>query len=130
VVTRWDSLTSEQQCVIASAIGGGDLSSVLLEWNPDVNSSLADSVDRLGRAVTSLIDTGLITAHTNYSGKEAGLTAAEVAPILANQKAWWNGDDGLEEVLWLELTNAGEALWLPLTHEQLYGFKAHGRDTP
>jgi hypothetical protein len=120
----WDRLTLEQQCGIALSIGDCDLRTLLVGWDQGWPArDLADSMRRLGRAVLQLVDEGLIEVLPPNSGSECEpLSRAEVAEVVADPKAWWDGGEGVAVMVWLVLTDPGLDLVRCQPHEKLYAF--------
>lgn len=126
LTSSWRELTPEQQCVLSSAIGDCDLSALLYEWDPTWAESDELPMRRLGEAVLHCLDRGLIIVLPSTTDAEpVPLPRPDVEAALVNPRAWWNGEDGLEMVVWLVLTDAGEAVVAPLSANELYRYRNH-----
>src|SRR5262249_30895492 len=103
----WSDLTAEQQCVVYNAIDEGDLSSLLLMWDPEgAETEPARTMERLGAAVVELYEMGLLQlVPSTESEAPAPLNASGVRTAVAEQGAWIPGPEGLDSVYWLVLTD-------------------------
>ena len=52
----------------------------------------------------------------------------DLIATVANPRAWWNGNEGLEEVVWLVLTELRHALLATATVDQMYAFRRRDID--
>jgi hypothetical protein len=99
-------------------IDESDLSMALYTWRPKwTDVSFFDVIGRLGSATIELMDLGFVDLFP--SGVDDPLTRAEAAAVLANPKAWWNGDEGLEAVVWIVLTDDGGSVLSTASVEEL-----------
>jgi hypothetical protein len=55
------------------------------------------------------------------------LTTDQVAPILAVPTAWWNGDEGVDIVMWTYHSDLGERIYSSAHVDELYSWR---RDEP
>lgn len=118
----------QELCVLMNASESSDLSGVLGDWQPNwAREDLPRIVDELGRAVGALVAEGLVVAELPgdpYNKLE--LTLDEVAEIVKSPKAWWNGDEGPEPMLWLALTDAGRHHIRSLPGDELRSYEKRG----
>jgi hypothetical protein len=121
----FDDLSSEERCVIANAIDEGDLRSLLNSWDPTWTEEVLDRHrSRLGQAVLRLASLGIIEAYLSGSPPDAlPLDLRNLEVVVRNPKAWWNEDEGLEVVVWLALTEAGQSLLAKASVDQLYQYR-------
>jgi hypothetical protein len=119
----WRDLSLEEQCVINNAIDEGDLRGLLNMWDPEwTEQSRPEHTTRLGRAVLALVDNGALQVFRSEPDSPP-MRREEIARTVANPRAWWNGDDGLEEVVWLVLTDAGSELLSTASPDDLYAYQ-------
>jgi uncharacterized membrane protein len=110
-----------------TVVGGRGLRSIstAYEWDPNWAESGDLPLRRLGEAVLQSLDRGLIfLLPSNTDAAPVTLPRSEVEAALANPRAWWNGEDGLDVVVWLVLTDAGEAIVAPLSANGLYSYRS------
>ena len=120
----WRDLSLEEQCVMVNAIDEGDLRGLLNTWDPEwTETSRPDDIARLGRAVLALVDTGIVRVFRSDPPDAPPMRREEIARTLANPRAWWNDDEGLEEVVWLVLTDAGSELLSRASLDDLYAYQ-------
>jgi hypothetical protein len=110
-MVTWHELSRDQKAVLDNAIDEGDLPGLL--WLADARWTEADLgglITRLSGAILDLLDRGLLELYPSSPAGAPALRRDEVDEVLANPKAWWNGDVGVEVVVWLVLTDAGSRL--------------------
>jgi hypothetical protein len=119
-------MTPEEFCVLMNASENSDLSGVLGDWDSSLEGDARTSaVTALGSAVVRLAKEGLIEAHLSETLPDETLTMHEVAVVVANQQAWWpvDVDEGLEQVCWLSLTDAGWSALAEYSPKDLYSYQ-------
>jgi hypothetical protein len=124
----WSDLTPEEKCVMVCAIEECDLSALLYTWDPHwTQERLPDLTLALARAVLSLFDKGMIDVFpSGLTSSASSLSMDQVSAIVSNPRAWWNGDEGLEVVVWLVFSDDGEAILAGLSKDEMY---AYGRSS-
>jgi hypothetical protein len=112
---------------MSAAMDEVGLKSALFAWDVDgPEANFPAYIKRLAPAVIELVDMGLIQLYRPEADDSGpSLNRDEVARVVANPKAWWNGIEPLEEMVWLVLTDEGQELLFPVPEEELERFYRH-----
>jgi hypothetical protein len=120
----WSDLTPEEKCVVVCAIEECDLSALLYMRDPHwTQQRLPDLTLALAQAVLSLFDKGMIEVFpSDPTSSATSLKRDQVSAVVSNPRAWWNGDEGLEVVVWLVFSDDGDAVLAGLSKDDMYEY--------
>lgn len=111
----WYDLSPYEQCVLCNANSGDGSGppSFMSSWNPWYEpEDLPKYSERLTAAMIALMADGLVTVKDGMTLDAPLMTIEEVRLAAANLQNWFYGDEGLDQVLWVTTTDAGDRLLL------------------
>lgn len=111
MTTAWHDLSRQQQCVLAAASSGdgSGLPSILCSWDPWWQpDDVARYGAKLAAAIITLVSDGLVVVHDGMLIGDPVMSVEAIGRATANPCNWFYGDEGLEQVLWVTTTDAGD----------------------
>lgn len=113
MTTAWRDLSRHEQCVLvaASSGDGSGLPWILGSWDPWWQpDDLANYSEELTAAIGTLLAGDLVVVTDGMLAGDLAMSAEAVGRAAANPRNWFYGDEGLEQVLWVTTTDAGDRL--------------------
>lgn len=111
MTTAWRDLSQHQRCALAAASSGdgSGLPWILDSWDPWWQpDDLASYTEKLAAAVSALVACGLVVVHDGMLAGDPVMPIEAVGRATANPRNWFYDDEGLEQVLWVTTTDAGD----------------------
>lgn len=111
MTATWRDLSKHQQCVLAAANSsdGSGLPWILDSWDPWWQpADLASYSARIAAAIGELVASGLVYVTDGMVAGDPVMSIEAIARATANPHNWFYGDDGLDQVLWITTTDAGD----------------------
>lgn len=107
----WHDLGQYQQCVLAAANSGdgSGLPWILSSWDPWWQpDDLAGYSEKLAAAIGPLVACGLVYVTDGMLADDPVMSIEAIGRATANPRNWFYDDDGLDQVLWITTTDAGD----------------------
>jgi hypothetical protein len=111
VTTAWRDLSRYEQCVLvaASSGDGSGLPWILSSWDPWWQpDDLASYSEELTAAISTLMAGGLVVVTDGMLAGDPAMSIEAVGRAATHPRNWFYGDEGLEQVLWVTTTDAGD----------------------